>query len=134
MRITMPVVVALVLGMGLLSGSWFMYWSTRNLLDGAVRTSGTVVALERRSTKGGSSEYPVVEFTDRVGSMQRFTTSGAGQFTLGARVEVLYTAADPADVRVNDFLELWLGPLALGGFGLLCLGAGAASVACRRAE
>ena len=35
-----------------------------------------------------------------------------------------YDAGDPAVARVNVFIELWLGSLALGGFGLLCLGIG----------
>lgn len=39
-------------------------------------------------------------------------------------VEVLYKASDPAIARVHVFFELWLGSLALGAFGLLCLGVG----------
>lgn len=43
---------------------------------------------------------------------------------MGNAVEVLCDAKDPANARVNMFIELWRGSLALGTFGLLCLSVG----------
>jgi hypothetical protein len=37
---------------------------------------------------------------------------------------VLFETGNPTKARVDDFLELWLGSLALGAFGLLCVGVG----------
>lgn len=119
--------LALFLGVGLLTGSFFFARSTRRLLATAEHTSGTVVGFERRTSKRGRSEYPIIEFAAG-GETHRFTTTGAGSYARGEKVDVLYDAGDPANARVNAFFELWLGALALGGFGVLCLGAGIATV------
>lgn len=92
------------------------------LLAAAEKAPGVVMGFERRSSKGGSTEYPVIEFAAVSGEVRRFTLSGPGDYPTGAVVEVLYDAANPANARLNAFIELWLGSLALGGFGLLCLG------------
>jgi hypothetical protein len=123
-----PILVSLLLGLALLAGAWAMYASTRGLIDAAAKAPGIVVDFQRRSSKGGSSDYPVVEFTTPSGETRTFTTSGSGSYSRGQAVEVLYDASDPSTARVNVFLELWLGTLALGGFGLLCLGVGVGSV------
>ena len=122
------VIVSLALGAALLAGSAYMYADTRELISTAVKAPGTVVDFEWRSSKGGSSDYPVVEFVTASGEIRRFTTSGAGDFARGESVEVFYDVSDPANARVNVFIELWLGSLALGAFGLLCLGAGIANL------
>ncbi len=114
-------IVSLVLGAALLAGAAYMYSDTRELISTAAKAPGTVVDFERRSSKGGSSYYPVIEFVTASGEIRRFTTTGAGDFAKGETVEVLYDVGDPANARVNVFIELWLGSLALGGFGLLCL-------------
>jgi len=113
--------ISLFLGLGLLAGAGQMFAETRRLLAAAERTPGVVVGCERRSTKGGGADYPVIEFAAS-GEVRRFTLSGPGDYPTGATVEVLYDASNPANARVNAFIELWLGSLALGGFGLLCLG------------
>lgn len=117
-------IVSLALGAALLSAAAYMYADTRELIATAAKAPGTVVDFERRSSKGGSSDYPVIEFATTSGEIRRFTTTGAGDFVRGETVEVLYDVNDPAEARVNVFIELWLGSLALGSFGLLCLGVG----------
>jgi len=119
-----PVIVSLLLGLGLLAGAGAFYSSTRHLIVTAQKAPGTVVGFERRSSKSGHSDYPVIEFTTASGEIRRFTTSGAGDYAKSERVDVLYDINDPAKARVNVFIELWLGSLALGTFGLLCLGCG----------
>lgn len=117
-----------LLGLGLLAGAGYFGVRTRQLLAAARKAPGTVVGFERRTSEKGHSDYPVIEFSTASGELHRFTTSGAGSFAKGEAVEVLYDPGDPATARVNAFLELWLGSLALGGFGLLCLGAGLATL------
>lgn len=128
-----PVIVSLALGLGLLAGAGYLFLDTRQLIAAAATAPGTVVAFERRSSKGGSSDYPVIEFATAAGEIRQFTTSGAGDYAQGEAVEVLYDASNPANARVNVFLELWLGSLALGGFGLLCLGVGIGTLLHERA-
>lgn len=118
------VTISLVLGLGLLAGSGYMFSNTKQLISDGGKAPGTVVGFERRSSKGGSSDYPVIEFTTASGETRCFTTSGAGDYAKGEAVEVIYNPVDPASARVNVFIEKWLGSLALGAFGLLCLGIG----------
>lgn len=120
--------ISLLLALGLFAGAGYFYYDTQRLIAAAEKAPGIVVAFERRSSKGGHSDYPVIEFATASGEIRRFTSSGAGRFAKGETVEVLYDARDPADARVNVFIELWLGSLALGGFGLLCLAVGIANL------
>lgn len=117
-------IISLLLGLGLFAGAGYMYTDVRQLIATAEKAPGTVVGFERRSSKGGSSDYPVIEFATATGEIRRFTTSGAGNYTRGQMIEVLYDAGTPEKARVNVFIELWLGSLVLGAFGLLCLGVG----------
>ena len=120
--------VSLVLGFGLLAGACYMFSNTRQFVSAAGKAAGTVVGFERRSSKSGHTDYPVIEFATASGEVRHFTTSGAGGYAKGEGVEVLYDAGDPANARVNVFIEKWLGSLALGAFGLLCLGVGIGTV------
>lgn len=119
-----PVIISLILGIGLLTGAGYKFSETRQLISGGLKAKGSVVGFERRSSKSGSSDYPVIEFATASGEIRRFTTSGAGDYNKGEAVEVLYDPGDPASVRVNVFVEKWLASLALGAFGLLCVGVG----------
>ena len=102
-------VIALALGLGLLAGAGQFARNARQLTTVGERVPGTVMDFQRRSSKGGSSEYPVIEFTTPAGETRRFTTSGAGDYIRGEKVEVLYHPADPDSAKVDAFLELWRG-------------------------
>jgi len=128
------VIISLAVGAALLAGAAYMYANTRELISTAVKVPGTVVDFERRSSKGGSTDYPVIEFVTASGEIHRFTTSGAGDFAKGEAVEVLYYDSDPSSARVNVFIELWLGSLALGAFGLLCVGIGVGTLLYERSR
>jgi hypothetical protein len=128
------VIISLLLGLGLSAGAGYMYSDARQLIATAEKSPGTVIGFERRSSKGGSSDYPVIEFATAAGEIRRFTTSGAGNYAKGQMVEVLYDAGNPDKARVNVFLELWLGSLILGAFGLFCLGIGIGTLLYERAR
>ena len=116
--------VSIILGIGLLAGSGYFFADTRRLIARAEKVPGVVSGFERRSSKGGSTDYAVIEFTTTSGEIHRFTTSGPGGYVKGSAVDVLFETGNPTKARVDDFLELWLGSLALGAFGLLCVGVG----------
>ncbi|MGA4844567.1 DUF3592 domain-containing protein [Streptomyces sp. G45] len=120
-----------------------------SFLVDAERAQGTVVALEWRSSGGDSdggtsrrtrgddepTAYPVVEFRTEDGTPTRFrdsTGSNPAAYEVGERVEVLYRADSPEDARIKGFLSLWLGPLILGGIGLVFTGIGAGLAWARR--
>lgn len=129
-----PVVVSFLLAFGLFGGAGYFYSDTQQLMAVGQKAPGKVVDFERRSSRGGFSDYPVIEFATASGETRRFTTSGAGDFAKGEAVEVLYHPDDPANAKANVFIELWLGSLALGGFGLLCLVLGFANLLHGRAR
>lgn len=129
-----PVVISLLLGLGLFAGAGYLYSDVHQLIATAEKAPGTVADFERRSSKGGSSLYPVIEFATAAGEIRRFTTSGAGDYTKGQVVEVLYDPSAPDKARVNVFIELWLGCLVLGAFGLLCLAIGIGTLLYERAR
>jgi hypothetical protein len=116
--------LALALGAALLAAAGYMGLQVKQLIAVAAKAEGTVVDFERRSSKGGTSYAPVFAFTAADGATRRFTTSGSGDYKKGESVEVLYDPQNPEDARLNTFMELWFGSLAVGAFGLLCLGAG----------
>ena len=117
----LPAAISLLLGVGLLIAAGYAFSDSRQLTCTAEKAPGVVVGFDRRSSKGGSTDYLVIEFATAAGEMHTFTASGPGDYVKGATVEVLYDASNPAHARVNEFLELWLGSLALGAFGVLCL-------------
>jgi len=116
--------VSLLLGLGLFAAAGYLFHDTRQLVSVAGKAQGTVVAFERRLTKGGSADYPVIEFATASGHLHRFTTSGTPDYAKGETVDVLYDASDPAKARLDVFTELWLGSSILAAAGMLCLGAG----------
>ncbi|MDT0453748.1 DUF3592 domain-containing protein [Streptomyces hesseae] len=88
-----------------------------------VRARGTVAALDWQA----DGTFPVVEFTPSGGTPRRFRDSSGSDpssYEVGEQVEVLYRADSPGDARINGFLSLWLGPVIVGGIGLLFTGAG----------
>lgn len=101
-------------------------WQHYQFQHHGVRAEGRVVAL----VDTDSSTYPQVEFTTNRGEAQRFRGgigSSPPDYAVGDKVEVIYDPAQPREAIIASFGELWLAPLALGGFGLVFLLAGIGS-------
>lgn len=117
----------LFLGIGIACLVGGIVWgvNTKKFVDGAVKTSGTVVEVQRRqsSSDDGPTYYPVVRFADAEGRDVTFTSSTGSNppsHREGDRVEVLYDPRDPNDAEINSFFSLWFGPLMIGGlFGTI---------------
>ncbi|MGR8929066.1 MAG: DUF3592 domain-containing protein [Gammaproteobacteria bacterium] len=98
------------------------YLSYRSLwfVVGAERAIGKVVEIKQ-------DELPalVVEYQPVSGKALRIKSDGVesyGAFSLGDSLTVFYDASDPEDARIDLFLELWSGPIAMGALtGLVLL-------------
>ncbi len=110
---SIPALVCFVVAGWLCADSW-------RFVRGAVRTEGTIVAVEEE-TGEGARYTPVFEFTDQSGRTHRVTSQVAAfsrMHSVGAKVPVLYNPDSPESARIEDFFALWgraSVALALGG-------------------
>lgn len=114
--------VFLLVGMLCLAIGAVNAWSTKNFLDEAITTEGTVIALDRSLSNddGDTLVRPVVAFTSEDGSPVEFTSSlGSSRPSQreGDTVTVLYRPDDPTDAEIRGFWTLWFGPVVLSGLG-----------------
>jgi hypothetical protein len=117
------------IGAGLLLGAIALGVSTRKFIATAKHAEGTVTELlEKRDKDDGSITYtPVVGFIAASGANVSFTSSFSSKpaaYDVGEKVGVLYAPDDPNDARIDGFGSLWLGPLILGGLGVVFGGIG----------
>ena len=116
-------VVFAVIGTGLSIGALFLYRSSSEYLERALRAEGEVVDLHLSrgsSSDDGPTYRPVVRFSMDDGAPREFTSStgsNPASYSVGERVEVLYFEDSPQDAKINSFSDLWLGTLILGGLG-----------------
>ncbi|MDR3386501.1 MAG: DUF3592 domain-containing protein [Rudaea sp.] len=112
-----------VVGMGMLTGGISLWRSHSDFMAHALSAEGVVTdQAYRRSTKGGGTYSPVVEFNTPDGKivhMTGATGSGTPSYVRGERVRVLYDGANPEHAQIDSFMESWFGILILGGMGLV---------------
>ena len=118
--------VVLLIGLGMLYGTWAMSQSTLKFKAEAVSTEGTVLDFEtERSTSDGKSKTmykPIIEYTTTEGQTLTFTTSSSSSspsYDRGDKVKVLYSKVTPERARLDSFMENWFGPAILGAFGVI---------------
>ncbi|HET8941257.1 MAG TPA: DUF3592 domain-containing protein [Rudaea sp.] len=116
-------IIFLVIGLGLLTGGFFLWRSKTNFIAHALHADGTVTDLDyQRGSKGSGTYHPVVQFTAQDGKIIHFTSSTGSKpaaYSRGDRLRVFYDAANPEDASIDSFASNWLGTLILGGMGLL---------------
>jgi hypothetical protein len=122
----------LFLGIGIVAVAIGAVWTftTARFVSGAERTGGTVIDLSRSEDSEGSVTYsPIVRFKVEGRTIQ-FTASSSSSSppSVGERVEVLYDPDDPHDARLSGFLDLWGGPMIVGGLGIVFAVIGSAIV------
>lgn len=97
--------------------------NTASFVMRAAKASGTILEVERSTTsKGRSAYHPIFSFRDASGithTQRTSTGSGYYSFERGENVTVLYDPSAPKNSKIDSFMTLWLGPLAITGFGLL---------------
>jgi len=105
-------------------GGWF-FFDTRNFLQFATQTTGTVVDLQSsRDSEGDTMYTPVFEYQDGTGTTHKIISSWSSNppsHLEGDAVDVLYDPANPSDARLDGYLSLWLGPIICGVLALFLL-------------
>jgi hypothetical protein len=100
MRVKAFGAVFLILGIAFLVGAWVSERQERRVRDGAVRTTGTVVADVARG--------PLIRFTAPGGDRVSFTaTTGKGRFAAGAEVPIYYHPDNPSFADLDDPRSRW---------------------------
>ncbi len=128
-----------VVGLGLLVGSLYAAWQTRQFLHIAVKVTGVVTEnVWQQSTVSNnhgvyvSYAYPRIAFETEEGRYMSVLLSSYGEnpaaYRVNQRVTVLYDPRDPHNASIQSFQSAWMLPLVLGGIGaVFCLfGFGAA--------
>lgn len=109
------------------------WYSLEEMLAFKARASsavGTVIAfsLSKYTDKKGITKTmytPIVTYTPEAGLPVKFKggfSSNPPSFSIGDAVEVLYDKANPADAKINSFMQLWFKTVFLSGTGLVFLG------------
>lgn len=118
--------VFLLIGLGLMIGSYFWYKNQKEFLATAFFGEGSVIDQRYVSDSDGSGTYaPVVSFRTQRGEVHEFTSrtsSNPPSFTIGEIVQVAYQDNNPLDAQINSFWELYLGIVILGGMGVFFAG------------
>jgi hypothetical protein len=117
-------------GLTMISGGIWYAHDTITFLEATKRTHGTVLELKReRGVRGIRLDHPIVRFVVPETGRDQIFKSKIGlwpsPFDVGERVEVAYDPGNPKHAKINSLWTLWLPPVALTVFGLLCFGAGA---------
>ncbi len=130
--------IFLVIGVVMLVGAILFWNGTRNFVARAQTTQGEVVELiEVRDKDGGSSTWkPRVVFQTPAGRKITFDasfSSNPAPYSVGQTVDVLYLPTDPSKAKIRGFQSLWLGPIIVGGLGLVFTAIGGGMLLARNA-
>jgi hypothetical protein len=112
--------VVLALAVALLAAGAATLVHTMRFVQGAERTTGTVIDLSEDFSSDDGTVHTVVRFTSAEGRTVEFrsSTGSSSPPDVGDRVDVLYDPDDPQDAELSGFFDLWLWAIALGGLGI----------------
>ena len=95
----------------LLSFGIISYTNTSLFIKTAIPATGKVIELiEKNSRKSGTTYAPVVNFTDKNGTLITFQSDAfqsSGTYNVGDNIQVLFQEEKSSNARVNDFYTLW---------------------------
>jgi hypothetical protein len=121
--------IFLIVGVGLLLGFFFAFSRTRRFLASAQEARAEVIGV--KASIGSSRDrvyYPVLRYRTQQGDTKEVASSVGSnppRYKEGDSVVVLYDPAQPGDVRIHSFFNVWVGPLVLGLLGVILTGVGA---------
>lgn len=123
------IVLGVFIGVGLamLLGAAALGIRMHTFLGSAVRTTGTVIALERSRSNGSVTYRPVVSFDTPGGPIEYRASSSSNppSYTRGETVTIFYAADKPERAEIDGLFSLWGAPLVIGLMGLVFFGIGA---------
>ena len=118
---------ALTFGLACTIGGFAWGFTRWRLRRNGGRAMGTVVDFLISGLMADKAFYPVVEFKTDTGVKIRFRGSTGmaygPAYQKGQIVKVIYSRQDPWKAKIDNFEQLWLGPVSIGLFGLIALGA-----------
>lgn len=115
----------LILGLACMIGGFTWGLKRWRLRRNGARVVGTVTELST-DMDIPRSHRPIVEFKTDAGQTIRFrgsTGSSSPSYRQGQSVRVIYSRQNPWDTQIDNFEQFWLGPVSIGLFGLIALGA-----------
>lgn len=113
-------VIFLIVGLGMLAGSFYWAQQTQQFLQSAVKTKGEVIDLLRSRSSDSTTYKPVVRFNTAEGQEIEWVSnvsSNPPSYQRGESVEILYSSAAPQDAKINSFFGLWGGSVIIGILG-----------------
>jgi hypothetical protein len=115
--------IFLVIGVGLVAGCFFAFTRTKRFLASAQEARAEVIGLQQRhGNNQGRVYYPVLRYRTQAGATKEVVSSVGSnppRYKEGDSVVVLYDPAQPGDVRIHSFFNVWVGPLVLGVLGVI---------------
>jgi uncharacterized Tic20 family protein len=96
--------------------------STRNFLNKAEKTHGTVLEIVERRTSDGTMYYPVYSFVDIYGTEHKiYSKSGSypPRYEVGDPISILYDPENPKEIKMDSFVSLWMGTIVAGVLGII---------------
>jgi len=106
--------IFLVLGSGFLVMGVVLGLITSNFVENGRQAQATVVSLQAVSGDNGVTYAPVFQYSGADGREHTVTShasSSPAGFSVGERVNILYSSKDPEDARIDTLWQLWGFPL-----------------------
>jgi uncharacterized protein DUF3592 len=120
----------LLFGAGFLALGFFYVTRMLRLGKRGVRTVGIIrERKESPRSEGGSTLNVTVDFEDHAGTRRQVTTPvitggisfgrSGRNYEIGDQVPIVYDPQRPTELRINTFLNTWLGPIVVITMGLI---------------
>ena len=108
--------VFLLIGLPMLIGALYVFQNNEEVYANRLAVEGEVIALE-----GDDTYVPVVayEYQGNMYEIRGEIASSPPSFKVGEMVDVLVNPVNPADGKIDSFMERWFLILILGGMGLV---------------
>ncbi len=102
--------IFIAIGLPMLIGAVFDYYSTVSFLESALSAEGTITDFEEHYNDGSVTYRPVVEFVDSNNQLIEFISStgrGRSVYSLGEKIGVVYSPSNPQQASLDSFFSLW---------------------------
>lgn len=124
--------VFLVIGAGMLFGSFNFYTNTKSFINVAAITEGEIIELIEVNSSDSTTYKPVFEFSTTNGNVYRVTSSTSTSppsYFVGEIVDVLYKENSPREAKINGYFSLWGTSIIMGFIGIIFFSIGFGPIA-----